>query len=140
MECEFTSPVTIELGKLVMYCMQFVMSVSVVSMVRGVLVFLGAMYMLAMVMSFVCILRCCISVWMTCGVLMCVNVASDLMLVMRPPPCLCSLSVRMAVKCGICGVLDAEVSFDSCIVMMLCCVYEMFLSSSTVLLMPFALS
>ena len=29
-------------------------------------------------------------------------------------------------KCGICGVLDAEVSFDSCIVMMLCCVYEMF--------------
>ena len=46
---------------------------------------------------------------------------------MRSPPCLCSLSVRMEVKCGICGVLDAEVSFDSCIVMvMLCCVYEMF--------------
>ena len=35
---------------------------------------------------------------------------------MSPPPCLCSLSVRMAVKCRICGVLDAEVSFDSCIV------------------------
>ena len=35
---------------------------------------------------------------------------------------------------GICGVLDAEVSFDSCIVIMRC------LSSSTVLLMPFALS
>ena len=52
---------------------------------------------------------------------------------MSPPPCLCSLSVRMAVKCGICGVLDAEVSFDSCIVLMRC------LSSSTVLLMPFAL-
>ena len=32
-ECEFTSPVIIELGMLVMYCMQFVMSVSVVSMV-----------------------------------------------------------------------------------------------------------
>ena len=32
-ECGFTSPVSIELGKLVMYCMQFVMSVSVVSMV-----------------------------------------------------------------------------------------------------------
>ena len=31
MECAFTSPVIIELGKLVMYCMQFVMSVSVVS-------------------------------------------------------------------------------------------------------------
>ena len=31
MECAFTSPVIIELGKLVMYCMQFVMSV--VSMV-----------------------------------------------------------------------------------------------------------
>ena len=44
-----------------------------------------------------------------CGVLMCVNVVSDLMYVMRSPPCLCSLSVRMAVKCGICGVLDAEV-------------------------------
>ena len=38
-ECAFTSPVIIELGMLVMYCMQFVMSVSVVSMVsccRGV--------------------------------------------------------------------------------------------------------
>ena len=31
--CAFTSPVIIELGMLVMYCMQFVMSVSVVSMV-----------------------------------------------------------------------------------------------------------
>ena len=35
---------------------------------------------------------------------------------MSPPPCLCSLSVWMAVKCGICGVLNAEVSFDYCIV------------------------
>ena len=33
MGCAFTSPVIIELGMLVMYCMQFVMSVSVVSMV-----------------------------------------------------------------------------------------------------------
>ena len=33
MECAFTSPVIIEFGMLVMYCMQFVMSVSVVSMV-----------------------------------------------------------------------------------------------------------
>ena len=32
-ECAFTSPVIIELGMLVMYYMQFVMSVSVVSMV-----------------------------------------------------------------------------------------------------------
>ena len=31
MECAFTSPVIIELGMLVMYCMQFVMSVSVMS-------------------------------------------------------------------------------------------------------------
>ena len=67
MECAFTSPVIIELGMLVMYCMQFVMSVSVVSMVSccGVAVFLGAMYMLAMVMSlkcFVCIFRSCVSV------------------------------------------------------------------------------
>ena len=93
-ECAFTSPVIIELGMLVMYCMQFVMSVSVVSMVsccgvvlwcRVVAVFLGAMYMLAMVMSlkcFVCIFRSCVSVLsvlMVCGVLMCVNVVSDLM-------------------------------------------------------------
>ena len=87
MECAFTSPVIIELGKLVMYCMQFVMAVSVVSMVSccGVPVFLGAMYMLAVVMSlkcFGCIFRSCIyvvSVLMACGVLMCVNVVSDLM-------------------------------------------------------------
>ena len=71
----------IELGMLVMYCMQFVMSVSVVS--YGVAVYcLGAMYMLAMVMSlkcFVCIFRSCVSVLsvlMVCGVLMCVNVVS----------------------------------------------------------------
>ena len=49
------------------------------------MVFLGAMYMLAMVMSlnwFACILRSCISVLsvlMACGVLVCVNVVSDLM-------------------------------------------------------------
>ena len=103
--------------------------------------------MLAMVMSlkcFVCILRSCIyvlSVLMTCGVLMCVNVVSDLMYVMRLPPWLCSLSLRMALKCGICSVLDAEVSFHSCIVMMSRCVVCMrCVSSSTVLLMPFALS
>ena len=41
-ECAFTSHVIIELGKLVMYCMQLVMSVSVVFMVSwcGVVVFL----------------------------------------------------------------------------------------------------
>ena len=59
-ECAFTSPVIIEFAMLVMYCMQFGMSVSVVSMVSscGDVVFLGAMYMLALVMSlkcFVCI-------------------------------------------------------------------------------------
>ena len=53
--------------------------------VYGVTVFLGAMYMLAMVMSlkcFVCIFRSCVSVLsvlMVCGVLMCVNVVSDIM-------------------------------------------------------------
>ena len=83
-ECAFTSPVIIELGMLVMYCMQFVMSVSVVSCC-GVAVFLGAMYMLTMVMSlkcFVCIFSSCISVLsvlMVCGILRCVNVVSDLM-------------------------------------------------------------
>ena len=79
MECAFTSPVIIKLGMLVMYCMQFVM-VCICS-VYGV-VFLGAMYMLAMVMSLkclVCILRSCIYVLMACGVLMGVNVVSDLM-------------------------------------------------------------
>ena len=39
-ECAFTSPVIIEFGMLVMYCMQFVVSVSIVSKVswcgRGV--------------------------------------------------------------------------------------------------------
>ena len=60
---------------------------------------------------------------------------------MRQPHCLCSLSVRIAVKCGICDVLDAEVSFCSCIVMVSGCVVCMrCLSSSTVLLMLFALS
>ena len=60
---------------------------------------LGAMYMLTMKISLkdcVCILGSCISVLtvlMTCGVLMCVNVVSDLLYVLRPPPCLCSLSV-----------------------------------------------
>ena len=43
-------------------------------------------------------------------------------------------------KCGTCGVLDAE-SFDYCIVMMSGCVVCMrCLSSSTVLLMAFDLS
>ena len=87
MESAFTSPVIIVLGMLVMHCMKFVMSVSVVSMVSwcGVVLFLGAMYMLAMVMSlkcFVCIFRSCmsvLSVLMVCGVLMCVNVVCDLM-------------------------------------------------------------
>ena len=60
---------------------------------------------------------------------------------MSPPPCLCSLSVRMAVKSGICGVMDAEVSFDYCIVTTSDCVVRMrCLRFSTVLLMPFALS
>ena len=59
---------------------------------------------------------------------------------MSPPHCLCSLSVRMTVKCGICGVLDAEVSFDSCILTTSGCVAHMRCSSSsTLLLMPFAL-
>ena len=80
----FTSPVIIELGMLLTYCMQFVMSVSVVSMVSwcGVAVFLGAMYMLMSLKCFVCIFRNCVSVlsvFMVCCVLMCVNVVSDLM-------------------------------------------------------------
>ena len=49
--CAFTSPVIIELGMLVMYCM-FVMSVSVVSMVSCC--FLVLCTMLAIVMSLKC--------------------------------------------------------------------------------------
>ena len=67
--CAFTSPVIIELGMLVMYCMQFVMSVSVVSMMMSL-------------KCFVCIFRSCISVLsvlMVCGVLIYVNVVSELM-------------------------------------------------------------
>ena len=48
--------------------------------VYGVVVFLGAMYMLAMVMflkCFVCIFRSCSSVLMVCGILMCVNVVCE---------------------------------------------------------------
>ena len=61
-------------------------------------------------------------------------------LVMSPPPCLCFLSVWMAVKCGIFGVRDAGVCFDSCIATTSGGVVHMrCLSSSTVLLMPFAL-
>ena len=55
---------------------------------------------------------------------------------MSPPPS--SLSVRMAMKCGIGDVLDAGVSFDSCIVTSGCVV--LMRCSSTVLLMPFAVS
>ena len=60
-ECAFTSPVIIELGMLVMCCMQFFYVCA--RSVYGVVVFLGAMYMLAMVMPlkcFVCIFRSCI--------------------------------------------------------------------------------
>ena len=60
---------------------------------------------------------------------------------MSPPPCLCSLSVRMSVECGIFGVRDTGMSFDSCIATTSGRVVSMrCLSSSTVLLMPFALS
>ena len=148
-ECAPTSPVTIESGMLVMYCMQPAMSVSAVSTVscRGVAVSPGAMYMLAMAMSpkcFVCILSSCISVLsvpMVCGVLRCVNVASDLTQAMSPPPRLCCLSVRMAVQPGILGVRDVLLSFDSCTATTSGCdVSSRCFSSSTVLPIPPALS
>ena len=60
---------------------------------------------------------------------------------MSPPPCLCFLSVRMAVYCSIFGVRDAGVIFDSCIATTSgCVVSKRCVSSSTVHLMPFALS
>ena len=72
--------VIIELGMLVMYCMQFVMSVSMVSCcgVSWCYVYVGCGDVLEV---FGCIFRSCVSVLsvlMVCGVLMCVNVVSDL--------------------------------------------------------------
>ena len=55
---------------------------------------------------------------MALGMFMFVKVMSSLISVMSPPPCLCSLSVRMVVLWGILGVLAFCVSFVSCIVMM----------------------
>ena len=76
LECAFTSPVSIELGMLVMYCMTFVMSVSVVYMVSccGV----SSCYVYVDYGD----VRSCISVvslLMACSILMCVTVVSDLM-------------------------------------------------------------
>ena len=69
-----------------------------------------------------CILISCSSVLyvlMALGMLMFVKVMPSLISLMSPPsPCLCSLSVRMVVKWGICGVLAFCVSVVSCIVMM----------------------
>ena len=77
---------------------------------------------------------------MALGMFMFVKVMSALISVMRPLPCLCSLSVRMVVYCGIFGVLAFCVSFISCIVMMsgwvLC---TRFFSFSILFLMPFML-
>ena len=79
---------------------------------------LGGKYVLATVMSLVlpmCILISCSSVLcvlMALGMFMFVKVVSSLISVMSPPPCLCSLSVRMV------GYLAFCVSFVSCIVMM----------------------
>ena len=66
-ECAFTSPVIIQSGMLVMYCMQFVMSASVMSWC-GDVVFRGTMYMLAMMSlkCFVCILRSCVFLCCLC--------------------------------------------------------------------------
>ena len=64
---------------------------------------LGGKYVLITVMSLVlpmCILISCSSglyVLMTLGMFMYVKVMSSLISVMSPPPCLCSLSVRMVV-------------------------------------------
>ena len=80
---------------------------------------------------------CYVCICSVCGVVWCCGVFGAMYMLAM----VCSLSVRMAVKCGICGVLDAEVSFDSSIVMTSGCVVRMrYLSSSTVLLMPFSLS
>ena len=56
------------------------------------------------------------------GVSVVMNVMLSLMSVMSPPPVLCNLSVRIAVKLCIFGVLTLEVSLVSCIVMISACV------------------
>ena len=56
------------------------------------------------------------------GMSVVVNVMLSLMSVMSPPPALCNLSVRTAVKLCILGVLALGVSLVSCIVMMPACV------------------
>ena len=59
---------------------------------------LGGKYVFATVMSLVlpmCILISCSSVLMALGMFMFVKVMSSLISMMSPPPCLCSLSVRM---------------------------------------------
>ena len=88
-ECAFTSPVIIELGMLVMYCMQFVMSVSAVSMVSwcGVAVWCRGASRCYVHVGYGDVLEvCCVyfrscvsvlSVLMACGVLTCVNVVPD---------------------------------------------------------------
>ena len=64
---------------------------------------IGGKYVFATVMSLVlsmCILMSCSSVLcvlMALGMFMFVKVMSFLISVMSPPPCLCSLSVRMVV-------------------------------------------
>ena len=101
-KCAFTSPVSIESGMLVTCCMQCAMSVYTV-LQCGDVVSLGRRYVFATVMSLVlpmCILISCsfvLCVLMALGMFMFVKVMSSLISVMSPPPCLCSLSVRMVV-------------------------------------------
>ena len=101
-ECAFTSPVSIESGMLVTCRMQYAMSVSTV-LWCGDVMSLDGKYVFATVMSLVlpmCILISCSSVLcvlMALGMFMLVKVMSSMINVMSPPPCLCSLSVRMVV-------------------------------------------
>ena len=101
-ECAFTLPVSIKSGMLVTCRMQYATSVSTV-LWRGDVVSLGGKYAFATVMSLVlpiCILIGCSSVLCVLMALgMFVKGMSSLISVMSPPPppCLCSLSVRMVV-------------------------------------------
>ena len=100
--CAFMSPAISVLFSVVRYMNVFVMSVSSV-LWFGSVVSRGGMYMFARcsALSLVkCILVICSSVFcmlMCVGIVMFVKVTVLCMYVMRPPPCLCILSVLMGV-------------------------------------------
>ena len=102
-------------------------------------VFTGGMYMFAMWICLCCV-RLILVIWssvllvlMLLGMLSGVYDMPSLMYVSSPPPCLCCLSVRMAAKLFMFGVLLFLLSLVSCtVIMSILCVFVS-CSSSVVL-------